>query len=238
MKFNQLPRKIILKIAKYLENEALINLFKANEKLMKILITEITERIQHDTREIKELEEKSREYEGILALFSEKDTKRWENKRRESSKILRTIEENNDHQPRFVLNIMFNKEGIYLSQRTCPEKVMHKLWQVPGGKVENKETSLEAILRETHEETGVQLKRDQPILIFNDPEYDCDVYFTYFTNQILQWTEPKNQGPWIIVSIKDYIRLASSKKTTPTHSTYLLQIIEWIHASLKRNSQN
>ena len=85
-----------------------------------------------------------------------------------------------NHQPRYVINIMFNQEGIYLSQRTQPGKVMYGLWQVPGGKVEDRETSLEAILQETQEETGIKLNEDQTLLIFNDPKFDCDVYFTYY----------------------------------------------------------
>ena len=137
-----------------------------------------------------------------------------------------------NHQPRYVINIMFNQEGIYLSQRTQPGKVMYGLWQVPGGKVEDKETSLEAVLRETQEETGIKLNENQTLLIFNDPEFDCDVYFTYYCGIPLQWTEQNKQGPWIIVTIDDYIRMASMNKTTPTHTTCLWYIVGWIYKGL------
>jgi 8-oxo-dGTP pyrophosphatase MutT (NUDIX family) len=53
-----------------------------------------------------------------------------------------------------------------------PEKPMYNLWQVVCGKVEKGESSLQAVLRETEEETELEIGRDNTQLIFNDPTFN------------------------------------------------------------------
>ena len=55
---------------------------------------------------------------------------------------------------------------------------MYNLWQVAGGKVEVGESSLQAVLREIIEETGVMVQKEDCKFLFNDPEFNCDVYTT------------------------------------------------------------
>ena len=52
-------------------------------------------------------------------------------------------------EPNYVMNILFNDYGVYLSQRIQPEKEMYNLLQAPGGKVEESEDSIGAAWRET-----------------------------------------------------------------------------------------
>ena len=53
---------------------------------------------------------------------------------------------------------------------------MKGLLQVVTGKVEKKESSLEAVLRETEEETGLQIEGDRPQFLLTDPAYNADIY--------------------------------------------------------------
>ena len=55
---------------------------------------------------------------------------------------------------------------------------MKGLLQVVTGKVEKKESSLNAILRETEEETELQIEEDRPQFLLNDPTYNTDIYVT------------------------------------------------------------
>jgi 8-oxo-dGTP pyrophosphatase MutT (NUDIX family) len=59
---------------------------------------------------------------------------------------------------------------------------MHNLWQVICGKVEKGESSFQAVLRETKEETGLEIGRNNTQLIFNDPTFNCDMYITKVTD--------------------------------------------------------
>ena len=124
------------------------------------------------------------------------------------------------------MNILYNDKRIYLSQRSDPNKEMYSMWQVPGGKIEEGESSVQAALRETAEETGISLSKKDLTFLFNDSTYNCDVYNTkLLSNQIPQHMEPNKQGPWELFAEKTYQKLAKQKKTTPTHTKHLNEII-------------
>jgi 8-oxo-dGTP pyrophosphatase MutT (NUDIX family) len=78
--------------------------------------------------------------------------------------------------PKFVLGILYNNEGIYLSKWIDPTKDMYKLWQTVCGKVELGESSIRAMEREISEESGLMIDRTEIIYMFNDPKYNCDIY--------------------------------------------------------------
>jgi hypothetical protein len=68
-------------------------------------------------------------------------------------------------------------------------------------------------------------------LILNDPTYNCDVYIAkLLPNQIPQQTEPEKQGPWKLFTIDEYKKLAKQKKTTPTHTGYVEEIVKKLTA--------
>ena len=75
----------------------------------------------------------------------------------------------------YIMVIVYNEEGkIYMSLRTHRAKVMPNQLQVPGGKVEKGETSVEAAERELAEETGIT----NVILKYwgTDERYNTDIY--------------------------------------------------------------
>src|SRR5947207_1251459 len=74
----------------------------------------------------------------------------------EEVRIIEKIEENMK-EPKYVLNILYNDRGVYLAERIQENKEMCGLWQSSSGKVEEGEISEEAALRETAEETDIEL---------------------------------------------------------------------------------
>ena len=138
----------------------------------------------------------------------------------------------NSETPTYVMNVIYNDVGIFLSKRIDKRKEMYNLWQVPGGKVEENEYSIEAILRETEEETGLIIKKDIPQLIFNDPKFNCDVYITKVSmNTTLRNTEPNKQSSWILNTFKQYEEKCKRKEITPTHVKYMQKILESLKIS-------
>jgi len=59
------------------------------------------------------------------------------NKEDEALFILKT-------EPDYILTILYNKKGIYMSQRKNPRKPMYLKYQVPREKVDPGESSLQA----------------------------------------------------------------------------------------------
>ncbi|GBC12969.1 hypothetical protein GLOIN_2v1772369 [Rhizophagus irregularis DAOM 181602=DAOM 197198] len=107
--------------------------------------------------------------------------------------------------PIYVLNILYNNFGIYLSKRLQRDKTIYNLWQVAEGKVENRESSLQAVLKETKEETALDIEKDKCVFLFNDLAFNCDVYLTKVPDyQELQQTEPEKQGAWTITSFEQF----------------------------------
>ncbi|GBB94551.1 hypothetical protein RclHR1_02380010 [Rhizophagus clarus] len=129
--------------------------------------------------------------------------------------------------PTYVMNILYQDNGIYLSKRCQKNKEMYNLWQVPGGKVELEESSIQAVLRKTQEETGIKLKKEELTYLFNDPNFNCDIYATkLISSQKLEHTEPDKQGPWELFNWNKYKEMANQKLTTPTHVTYIEEILK------------
>ena len=62
---------------------------------------------------------------------------------------------------------MTNDAGeILLHRRTD-----NQLWSLPGGKMEIGETLAQAIIRECHEETGLQVEPERIVGIYSDPKH-------------------------------------------------------------------
>jgi ADP-ribose pyrophosphatase YjhB (NUDIX family) len=128
--------------------------------------------------------------------------------------------------PTYVLNILYNNHGIFLSKRLQKDKPMFNLWQVAKGKVERVELSLQVMLRETQEKTGLQLPASECIYLTNNPAFNCDVYLTKLSNQQqLQHTEPEKQGAWTITSFQQFEFMVKNKKVTPTLITFYALIM-------------
>ena len=132
--------------------------------------------------------------------------------------------------PTYVINILYNNHGIYLSKRLQKEKPMFNLWQVAGGKVEVGESSLQAALRETKEETALEVNSEQCEFLFNDPAFNCDVYLTkVLDHQELKRTEPEKQGAWNITQFQQFEFMAKQNELTPTLVNYCSKILNSLH---------
>ncbi|GES92020.1 NUDIX domain-containing protein [Rhizophagus clarus] len=125
------------------------------------------------------------------------------------------------------LNKGKSDNGIYLSKRCQKNKEIYNLWQVPGGKVELGESSIQTVLRETQEETGIKLKKKELTYLFNDPNFNCNIYATkLISNQKLEHTEPDKQGLWELFSWDNYKEMTNQELTTLTHATYIEEILK------------
>jgi 8-oxo-dGTP diphosphatase len=80
-----------------------------------------------------------------------------------------------------VLALIRNKNGKYLiTQRTADKKWAALDWEIPGGGARAGETSMEAVLREAYEETGLDLKAEdgRVIYTYRNDDPSGDNYFT------------------------------------------------------------
>ena len=85
-----------------------------------------------------------------------------------------------------------------MSQRKHPHKLMYLKYQVPCGKVEKGETSLEAAQRETQEETNLRIPIKAFQYIRNDPAFNCNMYTVrLYEDEVPELTEPYNMMVWI-----------------------------------------
>ena len=106
---------------------------------------------------------------------------------------------------------------------------MKGLLQVVTGKVEKKESSLEAVLRETEEETGLQIEGDRPQFLLTDPAYNADIYITKLKRtEEPQLTEPTKMDKWKTYTVSEYTTKKNLEEVTPSLVTYHQQICEQI----------
>ena len=77
---------------------------------------------------------------------------------------------------KFVLNILYMKEGVYESERY--KDLIKGLIQMPCGKPEKGETSYQTVCRETREEMGLYTI---PKYLIKDDRFNCDIYTTDIT---------------------------------------------------------
>lgn len=64
-----------------------------------------------------------------------------------------------------VIAFIRNSKGEYLLTKRVPEKVHGNLWEVTGGSALAGETSMEAMIREVREETGLVVTPDEAHLV-------------------------------------------------------------------------
>lgn len=65
-----------------------------------------------------------------------------------------------------VAAVVLYKNKVLLLQRSAKEKIYPGLWELPSGKRENLESSIEAVKREVREETGLNIEIIRPLNIF------------------------------------------------------------------------
>src|SRR6266498_4956848 len=104
---------------------------------------------------------------------------------------------------------------------------MQYLWQSVCESVEDyDESSRHAAARKVLEETGLEVILGNLQYLFNDPEYDCDVYkLKVHPRTDLDRIELTKQGEWKHFFWDAYEKIVQDRRTTPTHITYYDQII-------------
>src|ERR1044072_523935 len=100
--------------------------------------------------------------------------------------------------PTFVLIILYDEKKIYMSQRKNSTKLMYLKYQVSYGKVDKRKILIEAVQRETQEETGLRLPIKAFQYIKNDSNYNCDMYIVkLYEDEVPELIEPNNMTTWI-----------------------------------------
>src|SRR6266542_2267397 len=104
---------------------------------------------------------------------------------------------------------------------------MQHLWQSVCESVEDyDESSRHTAAREVLEETGLEVILGDLQYLFNDPEYDCNVYkLKVHPRTELDRTEPTKQEEWEYFSWDAYGKMVQDRRTIPTHITHYDQII-------------
>jgi len=91
--------------------------------------------------------------------------------------LKREIERRNFPIPKakFITVIVYNKQGVYLYYRIKGE--MAELWQSVCEKTKSQDLTLrDIVLRELEEETGLVVIQEDLQFLFNDNNFDCDIY--------------------------------------------------------------
>src|ERR1044071_7300035 len=132
---------------------------------------------------------------------------------------------------KFSITCLYNEDGIFLSQRKNPEKTMYLLYQVPGGKCEVGETARQGAVRETFEETGIDLKPRRLKFVAHDAKFDCNVYAHRIENVTPEQKEPEEMSPWCQYPWQSFKILKERNKLTPSLITFYREIMEKIGAS-------
>src|SRR6266498_6145290 len=99
--------------------------------------------------------------------------------------------------PKFIIVVIYDEQGMRISYRLKRESMQH-LWQSVCGSVEDyNESSRYAAARKVLEETGLEVILRDLQYLFNDPEYDCDMYkLKVYLRTELDHTELTKQGEW------------------------------------------
>jgi len=86
-----------------------------------------------------------------------------------------------DYDPIFAVSACFCKfEDTFLFLKRSSHKPYGDTWSLPAGKIEKDETPLQTVIRETFEETMLQLRKDNVFLLkkvyVRYPTFDFDYY--------------------------------------------------------------
>ena len=105
-----------------------------------------------------------------------------------------------------VAAALINLQGQVLMQRRRANRAHGGLWEFPGGKVEPRETDLEALQREIAEELGIALDRDAIVYLAEAADADGGIVIRLYSCRrwhgeaaaldadALQWCDPGSLG--------------------------------------------
>ena len=79
------------------------------------------------------------------------------------------------------------------------------------------------------EETGIKCN---PEYWGTDHKFNCDIYTYRLKKETLKWKESQKNGLWIHYTQDEYQNLAKAEETTPTHTTYWEEILEFLNTKV------
>ena len=133
----------------------------------------------------------------------------------------RTIHKVGDNMPAFALLILYDNNGVYMSQRIEENKPMYLKYQVPGGKVDKEENGRQAAHKEAYEETGLSIVHRKIKFLINDPEFNCNIFYAKVSDEeIPKRTEPEKMSSWVYYPWKTFYKMAEQNRTTPSLTKY------------------
>ncbi len=118
-----------------------------------------------------------------------------------------------------MLNVLYNEKGVYGLERY--KDPMEGLIQVPCGKVNPGETSYQAVIRETIEETGLT---SAPKYLCKNDKFNYDLYTTDIGNRKPKQTESEKMDPWIFYTWTEWDEIAEQEELTPSLITFRRKI--------------
>lgn len=132
----------------------------------------------------------------------------------------------------YVLAILENEKGQYLiTKRSLKKKWAPGNWEMPGGGAKFKETSLDAIVREVQEETGLDVQNGQIVYsYFNEDlkrkdNYFVDIYHFKFNFSLKDVTLRENETiDCQLVTLNEFINL--HEKHTILHFSRIMEALQ------------
>ena len=106
---------------------------------------------------------------------------------------------------------------ILVSKRSLAEKYCPNFWDLPGGKVENSETLLEAAKRETKEESGLDVSLEQKhFYIYHCQHVELDIYGfrANFINGKVELSDEHTEFKWVSENDWETLEYTSSVQAT------------------------
>src|SRR6266498_862062 len=98
---------------------------------------------------------------------------------------------------------------------------MEGLIQVSCRKVDLEETSYQAVIRETIEETGLTSALKY---LCKDDRFNCDLYTTNIGDRKPEWTEPDKMDPWVFYTWAEWNKMAEQEELTSWLITFSRKI--------------
>src|SRR5271170_539932 len=131
----------------------------------------------------------------------------------------------------FVLNVLYRRNKVYLLRRLDQPMEYYMYYQVPGGRLEYKETIEKACIRETLEETGIELTIERIEHVKTDKEETrtCELFMIQlYENEEPNQCEPMKNTKWVPYTIRKLFKNPTII-LTPTLQKYSNQIITQVN---------